>query len=234
MFNHKILTENRRKKQYRMAILFIILLIATWKYPVLGYFIPACMVLGIGMATFKGRKWCDWYCPRGSFSDTLMKSISLEKKIPLLVKTTSFRLGVIIFLMTIIIIQIILRWPDPIAIGMFFVILLTITTLIGVILSFIFHQRTWCSFCPIGSLSSWVGKKKNPNQLTSELCSNCTFCQKVCPVQIEPYKYKSSGIQCVTEGDCLKCNLCISACPKKALKQGMGFLAIFFVSIYFQ
>jgi ferredoxin-type protein NapH len=218
MTHLKIDINKRRNRQYIMAIIFIGLLIAAWKYPVLGYFIPACMVLGIGLAMFKGRKWCDWYCPRGSFADTLLKEVSPKKKIPMLVKTTAFRLIVLSFLMTVMLIQIILRWPDPIAIGMFFVILLTITTFIGVILSFIFHQRTWCSFCPIGSISSWVGKKKVATQLNSELCTSCTLCHKVCPVQIEPYKYKNEGIQGVTDGDCLKCDLCISACPKKALK----------------
>jgi ferredoxin-type protein NapH len=218
MTHFKLKINNRKNKQYLMALIFIGLLIAAWKYPVLGYFIPACMVLGIGLALFKGRKWCDWYCPRGSFADTLLKKISPGKKIPMLVKTTAFRVAVISFLMTVMIIQIIIRWPDPMAIGMFFVILLTITTFIGVILSVIFHQRTWCSFCPIGSISGWVGKNKGKNQLDSELCTSCTLCHKVCPVQIEPYKYKSEGIQGVTEGDCLNCDLCISACPKKALK----------------
>jgi ferredoxin-type protein NapH len=218
MTNLKIKINNRRNRQYIMAILFIVLLIAAWKYPVLGYFIPACMVLGIGLAMFKGRKWCDWYCPRGSFADTLLKEISPGKRIPNLVKTTPFRFIILSFLMTVMLIQIIVRWPDPIAIGMFFVILLTITTFIGVILSVIFHQRTWCSFCPIGSLSSWVGKNKERNHLNSELCTSCTLCHKVCPVQIEPYKYKNGGMQEVNEGDCLKCDLCITACPKKALK----------------
>jgi ferredoxin-type protein NapH len=218
MTHLKIKINNRKSKQYLMAIIFIGLLIAAWKYPVLGYFIPACMVLGIGLALFKGRKWCDWYCPRGSFYDVILKEISPKKKIPMLVKTTAFRVLVISFLMTVMIIQIIIRWPDPIAIGMFFVILLTITTFIGVILSVIFHQRTWCSLCPIGSVSSWVGKNQGKNQLDSELCTSCTLCHKVCPVQIEPYKYKSAGIQGVDEGDCLKCELCISACPRKALK----------------
>ena len=218
MSHLKIVVKNRRSRQYIMAIIFIVLLIAAWKYPILGYFIPACMVLGIGVAIFKGRKWCDWYCPRGSFVDTLLKEVSPKKQIPMIVKTTVFRLTVLSFLMAIMIIQIIIRWPDPIAIGTFFVMLLTITTFIGVILSLIFHQRTWCAFCPIGSLSSWVGKNKDLNQLNSELCTSCTLCHRVCPVQIEPYKYKSEGIQGITEADCLKCNLCIAACPKKALK----------------
>ncbi|MFB3896556.1 MAG: 4Fe-4S binding protein [bacterium] len=214
---YKKILSSRSKKQYLMAILFIGLLIAAWQYPVLGYFIPACMVLGIGFALFKGRKWCDWYCPRGSFYDAIIKEISPKKKIPMLVKTTAFRIFVLTFLMTVMVIQIIIRWPDPMAIGMFFVLLLTITTFIGIILSLIFHQRTWCSFCPIGSISSWVGKSKGKNQLDSGLCTSCTLCHKVCPVQIEPYKYKSNGTQVVNDGDCLKCDLCISACPKKAI-----------------
>ncbi|MCX7920191.1 MAG: 4Fe-4S binding protein [bacterium] len=217
MSSFKYLAYQRKIKQYFMALLFIGMLSAAWIYPVVGYFIPVCMILGIGIALFKGRKWCDWYCPRGSFADTVLKKVSPHKDIPDLVKTTFFRVAIIVVLMSIMTVQIIIRWPNPIAIGMFFVILLTITTFIGVILSFIFHQRTWCSFCPIGSLSSWVGKTKQLNQLNSDVCTSCTLCYKVCPVQIKPYMYKKQGIQNVTNADCLKCNLCISACPKKAI-----------------
>ena len=82
MSHHKIVAKKRKSRQYIMAIFFILLLLAARKYPVLGYFIPACMVLGIGIAMFKGRKWCDWYCPRGSFVNTMLRPLSPEKKIP--------------------------------------------------------------------------------------------------------------------------------------------------------
>ena len=74
--------KSRRIKQYIMGTIFLILLPFGWFYSLIGYFIPLCMIAGIGIASWKGRKWCNWMCPRGSFSDSYMKVISPERKIP--------------------------------------------------------------------------------------------------------------------------------------------------------
>jgi hypothetical protein len=67
MVEYKIFERKRKIKQFVMAIIFLIILIGGWRYSLLGYFIPLCMLLGMGIGLFKGRKWCDWFCPRGSF-----------------------------------------------------------------------------------------------------------------------------------------------------------------------
>ena len=62
------LTAAIRKRSYRQFWFWWILplaVIAGWRYPVLGYFLPLCMMTGMGIALFKGRYWCDWLCPRG-------------------------------------------------------------------------------------------------------------------------------------------------------------------------
>ena len=73
MVEYKMLEKRRRIKQLFMAIIFLIILMGGWYYPLLGYFMPLCMFLGIGMGILKGRKWCNWLCPRGSFFDALIK-----------------------------------------------------------------------------------------------------------------------------------------------------------------
>ena len=218
MTEYKIFEQKRRMKQFIMGIVFLAVLIGGWKYPLLGYFIPACMLLGIGIGLFKGRKWCDWFCPRGSFMDTLIKPLSPEKKIPGFFKGLPCRIGMLSFLMLMMIIQIIKRWPDPYKIGMFFIILLTVTTILGLILAILIHQRTWCYFCPIGSMANWVGKKKYPLRIDSKLCTECESCYRICPIQVAPFKFK--GNEVVADGDCLKCGLCVLDCPKKALSIG--------------
>jgi len=112
-------------------------------------------------------------------------------------------------------IQIIKRWPDPYKIGMFFIILLTVTTILGLILSILIHQRTWCCFCPIGSMANWMGRGKYPLRIDSNLCNECKLCYKVCPIQVASFRFKENEV--VADGDCLKCGLCILNCPKKAL-----------------
>lgn len=206
----------RNIKQYILGSVFVILIGAGWYLPIIGYFIPLCMVAGVGMAMVRGRQWCNWYCPRGSFADTYLKLISPGKKIPQLLKSISFRIGVLSFLMAMLTFQVIRLWPDGLAIGGFFIVLLTITTIVGIILSIMYHQRSWCYICPIGSLSSWVGKYKHQLKIDSEACISCKACTKTCPMQLAPEEMKDAG-KMQYQGDCLKCGLCVATCPKEAL-----------------
>lgn len=222
MEEYNNLQKKRIIKQFFMAGLFLVIIVGGWRYPLLGYFIPLCMLLGVGIGFFKGRKWCDWYCPRGSFFDVLIKPISPKKEIPKFFKGLPLRIGILSFLMLMMTLQIIKRWPNPYKIGMFFVILLTITTILGVILALIFHQRTWCYFCPIGSMANWVGRRKYPLKIDSKQCNECKLCYKVCPIQVAPFKFKKSSLEIVKDGDCLKCSLCALSCPKRALELNGG------------
>jgi polyferredoxin len=206
----------RRIKQYMLGGFFLVLLAAGWYLPLVGYFIPLCMVAGVGMAAVRGRQWCNWYCPRGSFADAYMKLMSPGKKIPQLLKSTAFRAGVLAFLMAMLTFQFIRLWPDGFAIGGFFTILLTVTTIVGIALSLIYQQRSWCYICPIGTLSSWVGKDKHQLVMNREACIDCKACSKICPMQLGPVEMKESD-EMLHKGDCLKCGLCVATCPKDAL-----------------
>ena len=210
--------KRRRVQQITMGVSFLIILVGGWLVsPLLGYFLIVCVVVAMGIGFSRGRKWCDWYCPRGSFYDAMMAPMSPSKKIPKIFKGLPLRIGVLSIFMTIVTIQIIKRWPDVYKIGEFFVILLTVTTAIGVVFSFIFHYRTWCCFCPVGSMTNWIGKNKYPLMINSEQCIDCKLCEKTCPMQIKPYAYRNETVRQVADGDCLKCNLCVKACPSMTL-----------------
>ncbi len=214
--NYKVVKQARKIKQFIMGGIFIILLGAGWVFPLIGYFIPACMAAGIGMAGFKGRKWCNWFCPRGSFADTYMKIISPGNNIPQALKNLPVRIGVMSFLIFMLAVQITRLWPDFYAIGGFFMLLLSITTTIGIILAIIYHQRSWCYICPIGTMSNWAGKNRSQLIMDSESCNICRLCEKTCPMQLAPYELRSdAGMS--HKGDCLKCGLCVIVCPKQAL-----------------
>ena len=214
----RLYEQKREAKQLLGSIVFIFILLAGWYVPLLGYFIPLCMLSGIGIGLFRGRKWCDWYCPRGSFYDALAGKLSPQRKIPAALRNMYLRIGVLFLLMLIMGFNLFKRWPNPTMIGMFFVIMLSITTVIGVILAIVFHQRSWCLICPIGTAINLIGRNKYPVEIDSSLCVECKLCAKVCPVQIKPYTFKSKGRQAVRDGDCLRCGLCIAVCPKKALR----------------
>lgn len=206
----------RRIKQAILGTAFPVLLGAAWVYPLIGYFIPVCMLLGIGLAAFKGRNWCDWLCPRGSFEDSLLARISPQRSIPRVFRSLPLRVGVMALLMGMLTYQIIRLWPDPWAIGGFFVLLLSITTAVGVGLGLIFQQRTWCYICPIGTMSNWVGKNRKPLILAAERCTECNLCARTCPMQLSPVALKDHEFM-FNRGDCLKCSLCVGNCPTAAL-----------------
>jgi polyferredoxin len=206
-----------RKKRTRLqtytSIVFPIVLIGGWFYPPLGFFILLCMVGAIGLSIFRGRSWCDWMCPRGSFYDLFLKKFSRNREIPSYFKATWFRTSILAFLMTALSIQIYLAWGDTRALGMAFLRVLTITTTAGIVLGAIFQERAWCHICPMGTIGSWIAKGKRPLYV-NEHCKSCKLCTKACPMQLKPYEHKDGAM---AHGDCLKCSSCVAACPINAL-----------------
>jgi ferredoxin-type protein NapH len=212
-----IFQQKRKIKQFFNSLLFIAILILGWFYPLLGYFIPLCMLIGLSIGFSRGRKWCDWYCPRGSFYDALIKGVSPGKDIPPLFRNIYFRAGVLIFLLLIMAGNLILRWPNPYNIGRFFMIMLTATTILGILLALAFHRRSWCVCCPIGTAINLISRGRGALRINSGLCVECKICFEVCPMQIKPYLFKGEGTKKVRDPDCLRCGLCVASCPTKAL-----------------
>jgi ferredoxin-type protein NapH len=210
--------RRRRSRQILFWWILPFILVAGWWFPVLGYFIPLCMVAGVGIAFFKGRYWCDWFCPRGSSFDLVLSRVSFKKKIPAFFRDMKFRIFVMAVLMTVLATQLPRHWPSVDGIGRVFVVMLSITTTVGVVLGILTHHRNWCSYCPVGTLGNVLGKGKAALTITSE-CNECTVCDKVCPIQINRWQYHpgQGETAVIPEWDCLKCGLCVEACPQKAL-----------------
>jgi ferredoxin-type protein NapH len=208
--------KSRRTKQYFAGASFMLFLVGGWFYPLIGFFIPACMIAGVSLATRKGRKWCDWMCPRGSFADAYMKLISPQKTIPHSLRSYPVRIGILSFLILMLGYQVVRLWPDPYAIGRFLMVLLSVTTVIGVFLTLSIHQRTWCYICPIGSLANLVGKNKEKLHMKEGACVVCKLCAKTCPMDLKPQELNVKK-EMTFRGDCLKCGLCVQICKKDAL-----------------
>ena len=205
------------KKNWRRlaAILLPTYFVVAWIWPVVGWAALGCMLAPPFLAAIKGRWWCGNACPRGSFYDLFVAPFTKGRSIPAWAHTTGFRIFTLVAVMSLFTAQMAYAWGNWAAMGQVFLRMILITTLIGLTLSLFYSHRSWCSFCPMGSMSAWLGKRAMPMRVDAS-CVECKKCVQVCPFNLEAYrgKGKAEGFQ---DGDCLKCGKCMAACPKKAL-----------------
>ena len=201
-------------------ILFVYLIVGYF-YPVIGFIALICMIGPVVTSIKRGRYWCGHICPRGNMYDRLLSRYSPHRPIPRFVRSFGFRLFMVFFIFTMFGVQMYLGWGDWNAMGKVFWNIILLTTIVGVVLSFIYAPRTWCSFCPMGTISSWVAPRsgKLPSDFksvhVSDTCqTKCKNCARVCPMQLTPYNSRGQA-EGYLNPNCLKCGKCAQACPLK-------------------
>ena len=208
-------------KGYSLYWILLAYLVAGYFWPVVGFLAFICMVAPVAFAVKRGRWWCGNACPRGNLYDRFLARFSPHRPIPTFVRRREFRIFMVLFIFTMFGVQMYRAWGDWDAMGRVFWTIILITTVVGVILSFVYAPRTWCSFCPMGTLSSWVSPHSGrlPENyrriVVEERCTTkCKLCSAVCPMQLKPYESR-----CEEEGylhpDCIKCGRCTKGCPLK-------------------
>lgn len=211
---NNIAIEKRRQRRPLLGSILLLLLLGGWFYPPLGYFMIVCMVMAMGIGMIKGRYWCAWMCPRGSFFDTFLGRFSRNVKAPSLFRSPPFRLLWLGILMGMLAVNLVPLWPDFYLMGKPFVMILSVTTAVGLVLGMLYQPRVWCMFCPMGTMANWLGRGKELLAVNED-CVECGICENVCRMQINPGSYRETGL--VTNSDCLKCSYCVEKCPKHAL-----------------
>jgi len=207
--------NNRKILQFITGGMLPIMLIGGYIWPYVGFGIAVMMVGFLTLSFFKGRVWCGWACPRGAFMERYFHGLSLHIRIPAFFKALWFRLFVIAALMTSFVMQLILSGGDLSKIGMVFVRMCIVTSIIAIPLGMIYKPRVWCSFCPMGTIQGFLGRTRNLLHIDEKDCSSCNLCEKVCPIQTNPSSYKKEGV--VESKDCIKCGNCVLNCPKKVV-----------------
>ena len=209
------------QKGFPLYWILLTYLVAGYFYPIIGFLAIICMIAPVAFAVRKGRWWCGNVCPRGSFYDRALAKYSPHKTIPAFVHSRSFRIFMVLFIFTMFGTQMYRAWGDWNAMGRVFWTIILITTIVGVALALIFAPRTWCSFCPMGTLSSWVTPRRGrlsdnyPRVSISERCTTkCKLCSAVCPMQLKPYESRNDPYGFL-HTDCLKCGRCVKGCPLK-------------------
>jgi polyferredoxin len=212
-----MLKEFRQRRTRLQAATFAglpLVVIGGWFFPKLGFLLLGCMIGAMAIALFRGRAWCDWMCPRGSFYDLFLTRLSRKRRIPAFFRAPGTRIAVLALLFTALGAQISFAWPEVDSVGKAFVVVLTITTSAGILLGIGIHPRTWCHICPMGTFANWISGGKHPLMLESS-CVSCKVCEKVCPMQLAPYEDREQEV--FGNNDCIKCGACVAACPKKIL-----------------
>lgn len=198
-------------------------------YPKLGILVFG-IIFGLTVtAFFKGRYWCGNFCPHGSLFDHILVRLSPNRKIPKFFK--SFILKALVFgffafqigrkLIKVFAIYDQAAFFDKL--GMIFVSSYLMVLIVGGVLALTINSRTWCNFCPMGTLqvlSYKLGKLLKINKKTdqkisvsrTEMCHTCGKCSRVCPLQLTPYLEFNDSNQFDNE-TCIRCGTCVENCP---------------------
>lgn len=194
-----------------LGLVMVSVLALGWRYPLVGFVVPVAMVAGIIGGFYRGRWVCGNVCPRGSFLDSWFCLVSAKKEMPALLKKNGFRWVMLSVLMGFMLFRLSQNPGDLNHWGSVFWQMCLVTTVVAVGLGLRYSARSWCSFCPVGTLASSVGGEKYLLQVSSA-CKACGICEKSCPMQLDIAKHQKTGL--LQEKDCLKCSACVQACPK--------------------
>ncbi len=201
--------------------------------PALGLLVPPIMAALILMSLFKGKYWCGNFCPHGSFFDQVIMPISRNNKIPTILKARPLIAAVFIFFIANMsfrfwnILQHMGDAPLWEQAGFVFANTYLMVLLVGGLIGVVVNSRTWCQFCPMGTMETIfykLGKKlgltnQYDEKVTIEhpgLCHSCGKCARVCPMQLEPYRNFSDNHQFEDE-KCIRCYTCVNNCPASIL-----------------
>ncbi|WP_347491112.1 4Fe-4S binding protein [Desulfoscipio sp. XC116] len=210
---HESMLRRVNLQAYTWVVLPLVA-IGGWFYPLMGFLLFGCMIGAVGVSFFRGRNWCNWMCPRGAFLDLFLGPVSRKITIPAFFRHEAVRSFMVLFIFTVIGVQFYMAWGNLPAMGLALVRILSITTVVGILLGWGIHPRTWCHICPMGTVAHWIGRGQKPLQIDSN-CISCGICADACPMQLTPNHFGRDNT--FDYSDCLRCSSCMYSCPKNAL-----------------
>ncbi len=181
-----------------------------------------------------GRFICGFLCPFGFFQELLYKLRTFKIKLPRI--ASHFKYVVLLLVIVVAYItsepwfckicpagtleagipQVVFKAYLRDLIGSLFYLKYAI--LIFVVTFAILIKRPFCRLlCPLGAILGLLNKVTLFQlKVDHEKCNGCGTCYKVCPMDIKIYESATNST------DCIKCLMCKSACPQKAISVGVG------------
>ena len=234
MSNYYIKTNRTFTNIRRYGWLFTILVAigGLWA-PKLGLLVILIMLSLMITSFFTGRYWCGNFCPHGSLFDKVTMPISLNKKIPEFFKSKYMIIGFFIFFMfsfSIRIVNALKLWGSHDfldKLGFVFVTTYLMVLITGGLVAVFINPRTWCQFCPMGTIQKFTHKLGKISGITEKTekkvtiddktkCLACGKCSRVCPFQLTPYLQFGEDNQ-FHDVNCIKCGTCVENCPVNVL-----------------
>jgi len=227
--------SNRRTfmlQKYTWPLTLVIAVGGLW-WPRLGLLVIPIMLTLLSVSFFRGRFWCGNFCSHGSLFEYVLGTVSRKRQIPKLIKSPVVVWVFLAFFGYSIVrrlIAVAALWGESgfwDRLGFVFVVPYLMVLIVGGIAAVLIRPRTWCSFCPMGTmqkLSYKLGQLSGAARLTdrkvtisdSDKCRSCRKCAVVCPMELSPHLNFSDKNQ-FDSLDCIRCGKCVAACPFKLL-----------------
>jgi len=197
-----------------MTPLVPLVIVVGYFWPYLGFIALGFILLLFALVWFRGRFYCGWICPMGGFHERILAKVSLKRHMLPLFKKTWFKWLVFVLMFGLMTGRLIMSGGDLETIGAIFVMMWTLSTGFAVALGLVWMPRSWCSFCPMGTMQGLLAPRIRQVHVL-DACRQCGLCQKACPVEINPGSFRAQGV--VPGKDCMRCLNCVEVCPHKAL-----------------
>lgn len=144
------------KKSLKLILTFVFLVVVSlgWKFPLLGFVVLWVMMMGMFVSPKRGRWVCANACPRGSFLDTLIKGRGLKNKYPKYFRSSAFKWIIVSILMCLMFYNLVFTVNSFLAFGLLLWRMCFVTSIIAILMAFIFNHRAWCAICPMGTIQT--------------------------------------------------------------------------------
>lgn len=206
----------RKSIQWVMTLFLPVVIIGGYFYPAIGFTIVGMIVFFMTLASKRGRLYCGWLCPMGSFHERFLSKISRHNVVPSFFRSTYFRVFVFAAMMGFMTYRLSLAQGDAQAIGGVFRMMWIVSIALAIGMGLYYKARTWCVICPMGSLQGAMSLNTFRLHVSDE-CVGCRTCQRLCPISTYPGNFYDAVSAKVPSIDCLRCYNCVENCPKGAL-----------------